>query len=69
MLTIRTLTQSVLKWHDKLNQSHSTRLNYEIAQGGGEDSAYERGGDARREFWIKPLKESYLGVAQAFFVP
>ena len=50
MLTIRTLTQSVLKWHDKLNQSHSTRLNYEIAQGGGEDSAYERGGDARREF-------------------
>ena len=28
-------------------------------------SAYERGGDARRKFWIKPN----LGVAQAFFDP
>ena len=33
----------------------------------GGDSAYERGGDARRKFWIKPLKETDLGVAQAFF--
>ena len=32
-------------------------------------SAYERGGDARRKFWIKPLKETHLGVAQAFFAP
>ena len=32
-------------------------------------SAYERGGDARRKFWIKPLKETDLGVAQAFFDP
>ena len=32
-------------------------------------SVYERGTDARRKFWIKPLKETYLGVAQAFFVP
>ena len=31
--------------------------------------AYERGGDARRKFWIKPLKETDLGVAQAFFDP
>ena len=31
------------------------------------DSAYERGGDARQKFWIKPLKETDLGVAQAFF--
>ena len=31
------------------------------------DSAYERGGDDRRKFWIKPLKETDLGVAQAFF--
>ena len=37
--------------------------------GGGRDSAYERGGDARRKFWIKPLKETDLGVAQAFFWP
>ena len=28
----------------------------------GEDSAYEK-------FWIKPLKETDLGVAQAFFDP
>ena len=35
--------------------------------GGGGDSAYERGGDACRKFWIKPLKETDLGVAQAFF--
>ena len=24
----------------------------------GVNSAYERGGDARRQFWIKPLKET-----------
>ena len=35
----------------------------------GGDSAYERGGDARRKFCIKPLKETDLGVAQAFFDP
>ena len=33
------------------------------------DSAYERGGDACKKFWIKPLKETDLGVAQAFFDP
>ena len=39
--------------------------------GGGDstDSAYERGGDACQKFWIKPLKETDLGVAQAFFDP
>ena len=31
----------------------------------GGNSAYERGGDARRKFWIKPLKETDLGGAQA----
>ena len=36
---------------------------------GGGDSAYERGGDAHRKFWIKPQKETDLGVAQAFFNP
>ena len=36
---------------------------------GGGDSAYERGGAARRKFWIKPLRETVLGVAQAFFDP
>ena len=33
------------------------------------DSTYERGGDACWKFWIKPLKETDLGVAQAFFDP
>ena len=28
-----------------------------------------KGGDARRKFWIKPLKETELGVAQPFFDP
>ena len=37
--------------------------------GGAGDSTYERGGDARRKFWIEPLKETDLGVAQAFFDP
>ena len=37
--------------------------------GGGGDAAYERGGDARQKFWIKALKETDLGVAQAFFHP
>ena len=40
-----------------------------MAPEGGADSAYERGGDARRKFWIKPLKETDLGMAQAFFDP
>ena len=35
----------------------------------GGDSAYERGADARRKFWIKPVKETDLAVAQAFFDP
>ena len=34
-----------------------------------EDPAYERGGDARWKFWIKPLKETDLGVAQHFLTP
>ena len=39
-----------------------------VAPGGG-DSSYERGGDAHWKFWIKPLKETDPGVAQAFFDP
>ena len=31
--------------------------------------SYERGGNARRKFGIKPLKETNLVVAQAFFGP
>ena len=36
---------------------------------GGGDSAYENGGGARWRCWIKPLKETDLGVAHAFFDP
>ena len=38
-----------------------------VAPGG--DSAYERGGDACWKMGIKPLKETDLGRAQAFFDP
>ena len=37
--------------------------------GGNSYDAYERGGDARQKFCIKPLKETDLGVAQEFFDP
>ena len=30
---------------------------------------YERSRNARGKFWIKPLKETNLGVAQPFFDP
>ena len=40
-----------------------------ISPGKGRNSAYERDGYVRRKFWIKPLKETDLGVAQAFFDP
>lgn len=35
----------------------------------GGASAYERGGDTCRKFWIQPIKETDPGVAQAFFDP
>ena len=34
------------------------------APGGGGGLPYERGGNARRKFWIKRPKETNLGVAQ-----
>ena len=44
-------------------------MHHPISPGGGGDSAYEGGTDARQKFWIKTLKETDLGVAQAFFDP
>ena len=55
---------SLKKWVNGLLQA--TRRAYNP---GGGDSAYERGGDACRKFWIKPLKETDPGVAQTFFDP
>ena len=43
------------------------RAKDKALQGGG--LPYERDGDDRRKFWIKPLKETNLGVAQPFFDP
>ena len=43
--------------------------NFNTAWSPGGNSAYESGGDARRKFWIKPLKETDLGVTLAFFDP
>ena len=52
------------------SRKYTTSGPYEPGGGGGrENSAYERGGDVRRKFWIEPLKETDLGVAQAFFDP
>ena len=47
----------------------STRIICTESNPGGGDSTYERGGNARQKFWIKPLKETNLGMAQAFFDP
>ena len=47
--------------------SNTLSLRETVTPGG--DSAYERGGDARRKFSIEHLKETDLGVAQAFFNP
>ena len=42
---------------------------YFLGRKPGGDSAHERGGDAHRKFWMKPLKESDLGVAKLFLTP
>ena len=57
---------------DRLPSSTTNRssdFEWSLPGGGGGDSAYERGGDASRKFVIKPLKETDLGVAQAFLDP
>ena len=45
------------------------RRVYTSGGGGGGALPYERGGDARRKFGIKPIKETNLGVAQPIFDP
>ena len=56
------------------SESHILRLErkgHNLGGGGGAThmKGDERGGDARRKFCIKPLKETDLGGAQAFFEP
>ena len=50
-------------------QNYLLRCSDRQPPGGGGNSSYERGGDVRGKFWIQPLKETDLGVAQAFFDP
>ena len=51
----------------RYNRRHETVVSpTNVIIPGGGDSAYDKGGDARRKFLIKPLKETDLGVAQAF---
>ena len=55
---------------DPATKDGSLSINYGLYKyGGWGDSAYERGGDAHRKFWMEPLKETDLGGAQAFFDP
>ena len=58
----------MLLWEGVLHND-TTVAAREIFPGRGGGSAHERGGDACRKFWSKPLKETNLGVAQAFFYP
>ena len=54
----------------KKEEDHNPGSNLDLDPGPrGVDSAYERGGDARRKFWIKSLKEINLGVTAPFFDP
>ena len=57
------------QWRSAIIDSGCDTLYRIDSSPGGGDSAHERGGDARRKFWIKPLKETDLGVAQGFFDP
>ena len=44
-------------------------LLFGLQNPGAGDPASEGGTDACRKFWIKPLKETDLGVAQDFLTP
>ena len=50
-----------------LSQENACNITPKETTRGGGGLRIERGGDARRKFWIKPLKATDLGGAQAFF--
>ena len=56
-------------WKEKKTTKSPKNFDLDSRGKGGRDSAYERGGDGRRKFGIKALKETNLGVAQPFFDP
>ena len=49
------------------NRSDSRHSSFHLCNGLGGRLPYKKGRDARWKFQIKPLKETNLGVAQAFF--
>ena len=53
----------------KENKGEDPPLPFECSQEGSGGLPYDKGGDARLKFWIKPLKENNLDVAQPFFDP
>ena len=55
------------KWRS--NDAQYPRVFDDLTPEGGGDYAYEKGEDARRKFWTKPLKQTDPVVAQAFFWP
>ena len=66
--TVNNLIMTALKRAKRLHITESSFYRFHVRGSRGKgDSAYERGGDARRKFWVKPLKETHLDVAQAFF--
>ena len=52
-----------------MNEGEYHMKNIWYARGGGGELRIWKGWDARRNFWIKPPKETNPGVAQAFFYP
>ena len=68
MLFIAFNSPNLVHQHWKGKKTTKSPNNFDLDSRAG-DSAYERGGDGRRKFWIKPLKETNLGVAQPFFDP
>ena len=49
--------------------TQNTTLNWSLCAKHGIQQMFLILGDAPRKFWIKPRKETDLGVAQAFFDP
>ena len=52
---------------NRVGVEKSNVIVFSAARGG--DSAYERGGDARRKFWIKPPKGDRSWRGSSFFDP
>ena len=52
-----------------INRYLKQESNIEPQRPPGGGLPYKKGRDARRKFYMKPLKETNLGVAQAFFDP